>query len=65
MFYRVDARLEKRWPLGETGFWALVAEVQNAALQRETTDVSCYAYGCSAESIGPVTVPSLGLEASF
>jgi hypothetical protein len=64
-FYRLDVRLEKRWQLGETGFWALVAEVQNASLQRETTDVSCYAYGCSTESIGPVTVPSLGLEAAF
>ncbi|MEO8183622.1 MAG: hypothetical protein ABI895_32725 [Deltaproteobacteria bacterium] len=64
-FYRVDVRVEKRWALGETGFWALVAEVQNASLRRETTDVSCYAYGCSSESIGPITVPSLGLEASF
>jgi hypothetical protein len=42
-----------------------VAEVQNATLSRETTDVSCYAYGCSSESIGPITIPSLGLEASF
>ncbi|MEO8182151.1 MAG: TonB-dependent receptor [Deltaproteobacteria bacterium] len=64
-FYRLDLRVEKRWALGETGFWALVAEVQNATLGRETTDVSCYAYGCATESIGPVTVPSLGLEASF
>ena len=39
--------------------------VQNVTLQRETTDVSCYAYGCAYEKIGPVTVPSLGLEATF
>jgi hypothetical protein len=64
-FVRLDLRVEKRWSLGETGFWALVAEVQNATLSRETTDVSCYAYGCESESIGPVRVPSLGLEASF
>ncbi len=64
-FFRLDWRVEKRWRLGEEGFWALVAEVQNVTLQRETTDVSCYAYGCAYESIGPVTVPSLGLEASF
>jgi hypothetical protein len=64
-FFRLDWRVEKRWRLGEEGFWALVAEVQNVTLQRETTDVSCYAYGCAHESIGPVTVPSLGLEASF
>lgn len=64
-FYRLDWRIEKRWDLGETGFWALVAEVQNVTLHKETTDVSCFAYGCAYESIGPVTVPSLGLEASF
>jgi hypothetical protein len=64
-FYRLDWRLEKRWRLGERGFWALVAEVQNTTLHRETLDVSCFAYGCDEESIGPVTVPSLGLEASF
>jgi hypothetical protein len=64
-FHRLDVRVEKRWPLGDTGFWALVAEVQNTTLRRETLDVSCYAYGCDAESIGPVTVPSLGIEAQL
>jgi hypothetical protein len=65
VFLRLDWRLEKRWRLGSTGFWALVLEVQNTTLARETLDVSCYAYGCESESIGPVTLPSLGLEASF
>jgi hypothetical protein len=27
--------------------------------------VSCYAYGCDTEGIGPITVPSLGIEAQF
>jgi hypothetical protein len=65
VFMRLDWRLEKRWRLGSTGFWALVLEVQNTTLAKETLDVSCYAYGCESESIGPVTLPSLGLEASF
>jgi TonB-dependent receptor-like protein/TonB-like protein len=65
LFLRLDWRLEKRWRLGSTGFWALVLEVQNTTLAKETLDVSCYAYGCESESIGPVTLPSLGLEASF
>jgi hypothetical protein len=64
-FYRFDWRLEKRWPLGETGFWAVVLEVLNTTLHKETLDQSCYAYGCEGEAIGPVTVPSIGLEASF
>jgi hypothetical protein len=65
VFHRVDWRLEKRWRLGDDGFWALVAEVQNTTLRRETLDVSCYAYGCDTEGIGPITVPSLGIEAQF
>jgi hypothetical protein len=64
-FHRLDLRFEKRWPLGEDGFWALVAEIQNTTLRRETLDVSCYAYGCDAEGIGPVTVPNLGFEAQL
>jgi hypothetical protein len=65
VFHRLDWRLEKRWRLGAEGFWALVAEVQNTTLRKETLDVSCYAYGCEAESFGPITVPSLGVEAQF
>lgn len=64
-FYRLDWRLEKRWRLGESGFWALVFEVLNTTLNKETLEISCYAYGCATESIGPVTIPSIGLEASF
>lgn len=64
-FHRLDVRLEKRWPLGADGFWALVAEVQNTTLRPETLERSCYAYGCQSESIGPITVPSLGVEAQF
>lgn len=65
VFHRIDWRIEKRWRLGDEGFWALVAEVQNSTLRRETLDVSCYAYGCDTERIGPITVPSLGIEAQF
>jgi hypothetical protein len=64
-FHRLDLRIEKRWPLGADGFWALVAEVQNTTLRPETLERSCYFYGCESESIGPVTVPSLGVEAQF
>jgi hypothetical protein len=64
-FHRIDWRLEKRWRLGQDGFWALVAELQNTTLRPETLEVSCYAYDCESESIGPVTIPSLGIEAQF
>jgi hypothetical protein len=65
IFYRFDWRVEKRWRLGETGFWALVFEVLNTTLNQETLEISCYAYGCATETIGPVTIPSIGVEASF
>ncbi|HEX2880091.1 MAG TPA: TonB-dependent receptor, partial [Polyangiaceae bacterium] len=65
IFYRIDWRLEKRWRLGKTGFWAFVVEVLNTTLHKETLELSCYAHGCTSEEIGPVTVPSLGVEAAL
>jgi hypothetical protein len=56
LFYRVDVRLEKRWMLAETAWIAFVAEVMNATLNTETV---------LGEEIGPVTIPSLGVEGGF
>jgi TonB family protein len=64
-FWRLDLRLEKRWRLGERGYWALVFEALNATLNRETIDLDCRPDGCEPEEIGPVTVPSIGVEAVF
>ncbi len=55
-FYRLDIRLEKRWQLGPNAWLSLVFEVLNATLSKET-------FGST--TIGPVTVPSVGLEAGF
>jgi TonB family protein len=64
-FWRLDLRLEKRWRLGERGTIALVFEVLNATLNKEVVDVSCYDGQCENEEIGPVTIPSIGVEATF
>jgi hypothetical protein len=65
-FYRVDVRLEKRWSIGSRGaWWAFVFEVLNTTLNRELINTDCNAFGCDEERIGPVTVPSLGLEGGF
>lgn len=64
-YYRIDWRLEKRWSLGKTSWLALIAEIINTTLNKETLDTSCYAFGCTETSFGPVTLPSLGVEASF
>ena len=65
-FYRLDLRLEKRWPLGEQGaYWAAVLEVLNTTLREEALGKSCNAYVCREDRVGPLTVPSLGFEAVF
>lgn len=74
-FYRVDVRLEKRWHLARSGFIALIAEVQNLTLSKETTALGYSCQGsessrggttqCRLSTIGPLTLPSIGAEASF
>ena len=74
-FYRVDVRLEKRWPFGKTGSIAFVLEGQNVTLSKETTGLDTDCYGnvgpaggtleCKRASIGPITIPSIGVEAFF
>jgi hypothetical protein len=56
IFYRIDLRLEKRWVLSKSAWIAFVAELMNATLNTETV---------LGEEIGPVTIPSLGLEGGF
>ncbi|HEU4536659.1 MAG TPA: energy transducer TonB, partial [Polyangiaceae bacterium] len=55
-FYRLDLRLEKRWQVTNTRWWSLVVEVLNTTLNREVIE---------DEPIGPVTIPSIGVEAGF
>jgi hypothetical protein len=65
-FFRIDFRAEKRFSLGsEREYWAIVAEVLNTTLSQEILNMSCNAYTCRTDAIGPVTVPSLGLEVYF
>jgi hypothetical protein len=55
-FYRIDVWLEKRWQLSQTSWVSLVFEMLNATLHKET-------FGNT--EIGPVSIPSIGLEAGF
>jgi hypothetical protein len=65
-FYRLDARLEKRWIIADHGFVALVFEWLNATLRPEVVDVQCTDSGhCQPVTIGPVTIPSIGVEGGF
>jgi TonB family protein len=78
-FYRLDVRLEKRWTVGKTGSIAFVLEGQNVTLSTEVSPegLKCFSSmvgptggtnvtnRCSEGTIGPLTIPSIGVEASF
>lgn len=55
-FYRIDLRIEKLWPMGKTGHISFVAEVLNATMHKETFN---------GAEIGPIFVPSIGVEGGF
>jgi hypothetical protein len=57
-FFRLDLRVEKRWTFDETAWLAFVFEVQNATFSKETVD-------SSDDSLGPIVIPNLGVEAGF
>ncbi len=79
-FFRFDARVEKRWSIFDNRGWlSLVFEAQNAFGAKETVQEapicattltangSCPRYTGAYQPtvIGPVTVPSIGLEGGF
>jgi TonB family protein len=64
-FYRVDLRLEKRWQLKGNWWISAVAEWLNATLSKEAVATTCTLRGCEAQLIGPVTIPSIGVEGGF
>ena len=73
-FYRLDVRLEKRWRAFGAGELAFVVEGMNVTLNKEAIGVTCRNDGslspfkldtCEPQYIGPVSVPSIGLEGSI
>lgn len=75
-FHRIDLRVEKRWSVGKSGWISAVVEALNATLSREVTGYACGTAlalpgappptpGCTERVIGPVSVPSVGVEAGF
>ncbi|MBI2388236.1 MAG: hypothetical protein HYV09_01355 [Deltaproteobacteria bacterium] len=59
-------RLEKRWTT-ETRTVAVVLEWFNVLFQEEAFDWRCddRTRQCTPEYIGPVTIPSIGVEGAF
>ncbi|XXX78365.1 TonB-dependent receptor [Sorangium sp. So ce134] len=55
-FYRIDARIERRWSIGKRGWISAVLEGMNVTANKEVI---------GGEAIGPVTIPSIGVEGGF
>jgi hypothetical protein len=55
-FYRIDLRVEKRWSLGGSRWISAVAEGLNVTLQSEVV---------GGQQVGPITIPSVGIEGGF
>jgi hypothetical protein len=74
-FYRIDVRLEKRWSFGRDAAIALVLEGQNVTLRKEVIGIGLDCMGelgptggtnrCQQSKFGPITIPSIGVEAFF
>jgi hypothetical protein len=57
VFYRIDFRVEKKWQILDDRAWiAFVIEMLNATLNTETIN---------GNEVGPVSIPSIGVEAGF
>lgn len=67
-FFRIDARLEKRWVWNDRRYIALVFEGLNVTGAKEVLSRSCVAgisggaSQCKDEDFGPVVIPSIGVE---
>ncbi len=70
-FFRLDTRLEKRWPLGPSGSLSFVFETQNVTRSREFSSRQCRPTGilgavdtCTYEATATI-IPSVGFEATL
>ncbi|MBX3206027.1 MAG: TonB-dependent receptor [Labilithrix sp.] len=65
-FTRIDARIEKRWSWRKAGHIALVLEALNATASTEIIGRRCIPdEGCRDEELGPIVIPSLGVEGAL
>jgi outer membrane receptor protein involved in Fe transport len=64
-FIRLDAKLSKRWHPTPTFWWGSYIEVLNATHSSQVARRTCSPSGCRDEGTGPITIPSVGLEAGW
>jgi len=63
-YMRIDLRVEKRFVISPSAWWAVVAEVMNASLSSEVVRRPCDPE-CRDEDVGPIVLPSLGVLGQF
>jgi len=63
-YFRLDLRAEKRWHLGATAWWGVVAEILNSTGTTEVVRLDC-GERCAERVAGPVVLPSVGIQAGF
>ena len=70
-FWRIDFRLEKKWTLGTRGSISFVFEGLNVTFNREAISASCRQTPgqifdvCKPSYLGPVAIPSIGVEGYY
>jgi hypothetical protein len=66
-FYRIDLRAAKRWSLGGREWIAAVVEFFDVTLSKESVGFRCVVTTgiCAAQQIGPIALPSIGVEGGF
>jgi hypothetical protein len=66
-FQRIDLRVEKRWTYEHGRSLTFTMEMFNALLMKESLGVSCVGRppSCRPDEIGPIAIPSLGLEGTL
>jgi TonB family protein len=64
-FVRLDARIEKRWRIRKAGYISLVLEGLNTTATEEIVGRECDPLGCRNQTIGPIVVPSFGVEGAL
>lgn len=64
-FYRVDARIEKRWVWREHRYIAFVMEGLNVTGSKDIVGRSCNGGKCRNQELGPIIAPNIGVEGAL
>jgi hypothetical protein len=66
-FYRIDLRAEKKWTFDHGRWLALTLEFFDATLNKEAVEFQCDVtqWRCTAQTVGPIALPSIGVEGGF